>query len=85
MAENKLRFTGVCHLFYNSLRIRLYVLRIRDYPDPFLFFSDGIGTRTIPTIFREGSGFLGLMYLALDHWTLLACEILDPFRPPKFC
>ena len=24
-----------------------YVLRFRDYPDPFLFFSDGIGTRKI--------------------------------------
>ena len=37
------------------LRIRLYVLRFRDYSDPFLFISDGIGTRKIP----ERSGFLG--------------------------
>ena len=29
---------------YPTLRIRLYVLRIRDWaPDPFLFYSDGIG------------------------------------------
>jgi len=26
------------------LSIRLYVLKIRDYTDPFQFFSDGIGT-----------------------------------------
>ena len=41
-----------------SLRIRLYVLRIQDYPDPFLFFSDGIATQNI-LFDREGSGLLG--------------------------
>ena len=38
-----------------------YVLRIRDYPDPFLFFSDGIGTRKI-LFHQEGlNGFLGFL------------------------
>ena len=45
-----------------SLRIRLYVPRIRDYRDPFLFFLDGIGTRKF-LFDREGSGFLGCIYL----------------------
>ena len=34
------------------LRIRLYVLRFRDYSDPFLFISDGIGTRKNPILGR---------------------------------
>ena len=37
------------------VRILLYVLRIQDCTDPFLFFSDGIGTLNS----RNGFGFLG--------------------------
>ena len=43
----------------DSLRIRLYVLRIRDGLPTFLFFSDGIGTQKI-LFDQEGSGFLGI-------------------------
>ena len=34
----------------------------RDYPDPFLFFSDGIGAQKI-LFDREGSGSSGLVIL----------------------
>ena len=38
-------FLLVRETFQSTLSIRLYVLRFRDYTDPFLFFfSDGIGT-----------------------------------------
>ena len=41
-----------------TLRIQVITSLGRDYPDPFLFFSDGIGTQKI-LLDREGSdGFL---------------------------
>ena len=44
------------------------VLRIRDYPDPFLFFSDGIGALKI-LFDREGSlGSLGILNLENSPW-----------------
>ena len=37
----------------------------RDYTDPFLYFSDGIGTQNI-LFDRDGSGFLGYRYRTYD-------------------
>ena len=48
-------------LFWGLSIASRYVLRFRDYTDPFLFFSDGIGS--LNPILGWESGFLGR-----DHW-----------------
>ena len=46
------------------VHVHVFVDWERDYPDPFLFFSDGIGTPNI--LFDRGpSGFLGIVYTPL--------------------
>ena len=46
-----------------SRHVSRYVLRIRDFPDPILFWG---WVETInSTNFREGSGFLGHVYWVL--------------------
>ena len=65
MRDSNLKFSqshgkmyGLFYLYlYQPLRIRLYVLRIRDYPYIPILFRMGLEPEN--SYSREGSGFLG--------------------------